>query len=268
MSQEAQATMSLGRYSPFRLWDKIPLYLKLGIFVAAGWYFDFGWVSLVWFSISFLRLLFAKGGFQTVRNTYSKITPLIMLKNFGIQIVVGLTSYALIQIKPLAWSWTMLLHTDSQNLTFAGFDIRGWGLLYAAIVILALPLLAEGEEKIFRSTPLQPEVELAMIRQGYITWLPRRDVRLEIEGADWFYMLYWKWSLAGWVIRSITFGLIHVFIGVPIGVGLALSIGGLWLSRQYIIGGLERSTVYHTAYNLNVALLLILVIQVVPMFVG
>ena len=39
-------------------------------------------------------------------------------------------------------------------------------------------------------------------------------------------------------------------MGVPVCAGLALSLGGLWLTHQYFRGGVERSTLHPTAYNL------------------
>jgi hypothetical protein len=38
--------------------------------------------------------------------------------------------------------------------------------------------------------------------------------------------------------------------------GLALSLGGLWLTHQYFRGGVERSALHHTAYNLILVTLL------------
>ena len=159
----------------------------------------------------------------------------------------------------------MLLNTSGQNLTFAGLQVHGWGFILLALFILTIPLLAETEEKVFRATALQPELERELIKKGFIRWLPQPKMHVEVEGGDWFYTLYWKWSLAGWIVRSITFGLVHCIIGVPIGVGLALSLAGVWFTIQYIKGGLDRSTLYHSAYNLNIALI-VLVVQSLSLF--
>ena len=56
-----------------------------------------------------------------------------------------------------------------------------------------------------------------------------------------------SWAQA--VGRSVVFGLAHLVSGVPIAAGLALSIAGLWFTRQYFSGGLECSTTYHLAWN-------------------
>lgn len=70
-----------------------------------------------------------------------------------------------------------------------------------------------------------------MFRLGVVTW------------PDAF-----KWSLI--------FGLSHCIVGVPLSVGLALSIGGLWFHYQAFEGGISQSTIHHTAYNLILVTLL------------
>lgn len=57
--------------------------------------------------------------------------------------------------------------------------------------------------------------------------------------------------------RDIEFGLIHALVGIPIGVALALSIGGSYFTWSYLRGarrggrlaGLLESTRAHVAYN-------------------
>lgn len=53
-------------------------------------------------------------------------------------------------------------------------------------------------------------------------------------------------------IRSAKFGLAHPFFlpMLPIGLALPLSAVGLWLTIHYWRGGLSRSTMYHSLYNL------------------
>lgn len=49
--------------------------------------------------------------------------------------------------------------------------------------------------------------------------------------------------------RSLVFGLMHLLPGVPIAAALALTIAGLWFTRQYFRGGVARSTTYHLAWD-------------------
>jgi hypothetical protein len=97
-------------------------------------------------------------------------------------------------------------------------------LVFAVMLIPALPLFAEAEERRFRS------------------------------GAE-------EWSRGRRVWRAMQFGLVHCVIGIPIGVGIALSIGGLYFTWAYLRGyrnggsqaaGVAESTRSHLAYNLTV----------------
>ena len=67
--------------------------------------------------------------------------------------------------------------------------------------------------------------------------------------------------------RSLVFGLAHAVVGIPIGAALALSIGGLYLTRCYLngwketrsqTGALLESTRAHLAYNLTIVALVLL----------
>jgi hypothetical protein len=61
------------------------------------------------------------------------------------------------------------------------------------------------------------------------------------------------------VVKAVQFGLVHVIIGIPIGVALALSIGGGYFQWVYLRGfrrsgnshtmGLLESTRAHMTYN-------------------
>jgi hypothetical protein len=66
--------------------------------------------------------------------------------------------------------------------------------------------------------------------------------------------------------RSVVFGLAHAVVGIPIGAALALSIGGLYLTRCYLngwketrsqTGALLESTRAHLAYNLTIVALVL-----------
>ena len=66
------------------------------------------------------------------------------------------------------------------------------------------------------------------------------------------------WSTRQRVIKVLQFGLIHAVIGIPIGVALALSVGGAYFMAVYLrsyalIGSVNEATLEstraHTAYN-------------------
>lgn len=90
-------------------------------------------------------------------------------------------------------------------------------MLFLPLLFFALPSLAKLEEEDFRNGTL-----------------------------DW----------SDGIKRSIKFGLAHLFVLIPIGAALALNVGRLWFTYQYFKGGVERSNVYHSAYNSVVVTLL------------
>jgi hypothetical protein len=70
-------------------------------------------------------------------------------------------------------------------------------MLFVLVLIPVVPLFAEREEVMFR------------------------------EGAE-----HWSWSRR--VYKCVQFGLVHALIGIPIGVALALSIGGAYFMTAYV----------------------------------
>jgi hypothetical protein len=99
---------------------------------------------------------------------------------------------------------------------------------------LALPLFANAEERMFRM------------------------------GAQ-------RWTTRKRAIKVLQFGLIHALIGIPIGVALALSVGGAYFMRVYLrsyasTGSAREATLEstraHTAYN---ALIIVSVAVVVAL---
>lgn len=73
--------------------------------------------------------------------------------------------------------------------------------VFFTLLLAALPLLARAEERAFR-----------------------RGTRGRLDALR----------------RSLVFGLAHCLVGVPVFVGLALSVGGLYFSRQYTLGEREE----------------------------
>jgi hypothetical protein len=102
-------------------------------------------------------------------------------------------------------------------------------IVFLTLLLIGLPLLVEGEEWVFR------------------------------RGAE-------HRSRAANARRSVLFGLVHALIGVPIGVAMALSVGGFYFTWAYLRAwratgsdeaALAESTRSHLAYNLVIAALLI-----------
>ncbi len=98
--------------------------------------------------------------------------------------------------------------------------------LFLALLVPALPLLVEREEQIFR------------LGSEHRSRKPR-------------------------LARAVTFGLVHAVIGIPLGVALALSVAGAYLTWAYLYGyrrggravALLESTRAHLAYNLVILVL-------------
>jgi hypothetical protein len=104
-------------------------------------------------------------------------------------------------------------------------------VLFVALLIPLLPLFAEREEEAFRM------------------------------GAE-------GWSRPRRVRRSVEFGLVHLIMGIPIGVALALSLGGGYFTWAYLRGyraggrraAVIESTCSHLAYNLEIMTLVFVVL--------
>lgn len=125
--------------------------------------------------------------------------------------------FGLIELWPkvMGWSWLSLFSEpkdgpSGQNLMVAPIQIPYVGVLFLGLLAFNVPRLARAEEYQFR----------------YRT-------------RDW---------VQG-VLRSFQFGIAHCIVGVPIGIGIALSIGGAWFTLQFFKGGIRRSALYHAIYN-------------------
>jgi hypothetical protein len=101
--------------------------------------------------------------------------------------------------------------------------------VFVTLLIIGLPLLVEGEE-----------------------WVFRRGAQHRDRAAN--------------ARRSVLFGLVHALIGIPIGVALALSLGGFYFTWAYLgvwratgseEAALAESTRSHLAYNLVIAVIVI-----------
>ncbi len=189
-------------------------------------------VPITVYVIASLAITAAQGRFAESLRWYRAIRPLIVLQSAGVLAAVIAAAVGLLALNNpiLDWGWWTVVAAQVGDQSGGGNIITAplsYPLLvppFVVLLVLVLPRLAESEELTFR--------------RGTHNW---RD------GA----------------LRSLVFGLIHMVVGIPLAVALALSIGGLWFTRQYFLGGTRRSTLHHLTYNC-IALLLVLVAIALP----
>lgn len=138
------------------------------------------------------------------------------------------------------WGWWSALGGDG-NPIFGSSDatmgtVWAWliPLVFMTLVVVALPLFANAEERMFRS------------------------------GAQ-------RWSTRRRVAKVLQFGLIHAVIGIPIGVAVALSVGGAYFMAVYLhsyalTGSAHEATLEstraHTAYNALIIVAVVIAVVV------
>lgn len=157
----------------------------------------------------------------------------LRLRHFAMAVpvlfVVLIAAVLLLEVPGLSFGWWTAI--GGQGNPVVGSTERTVGtplewilpLVFLVLLVPALPLLVEREEQIFRL------------------------------GSE-------HRTFVGQVRRGLEFGLVHAIIGIPIGVALALSIGGWYFTWRYLWGwrrggpsaGLAESTRCHLAYNLTV----------------
>lgn len=141
------------------------------------------------------------------------------------------TAMLLVQLPVLDFGWWTALGGEGNPVFGSSESTRGTPLevvlpiVFIVLLVPALPLFARREEELFR---------------------------LGAEG----------WSPARRVWKAVQFGLVHAFIGIPIGVALAIAVGGAWFQLIYLrayrrSGGsrweaLMESTRGHLAYNATI----------------
>lgn len=140
---------------------------------------------------------------------------------------VLLVAIPLLLVPVLRWGWWSAIGGDGNPVFGSSSTTMGtvWAwlipLVFMGLVLLALPLFANAEERMFRM------------------------------GAQ-------QWSTRRRVLKVVQFGLIHALIGIPIGVALALSVGGAYFMAVYLrsyarLGSTTEATLEstraHTAYN-------------------
>ena len=150
-------------------------------------------------------------------------------------VLIVATAWVLIQLPVLSFGWWTMIGGEGNPVV--GVTAKDYGivsvvipLFFIGLLIVGLPLLVAREEWVFR------------------------------RGAE-------RRGTAANVGRSVLFGLAHAVVGIPIGAALALSFGGLYLTRCYLegwretrteSGALLESTRAHLAYNLTIIMLVLL----------
>lgn len=157
------------------------------------------------------------------------------------------------------------------------------GVIVAAALLVQVPLLSfgwwtaiggignpvAGSTDQTAGTPLEWVIPLVFITM-LLPALPlfaQREEELFRLGAE-----AWSWPMrAG---KALLFGLVHAVIGIPIGVALALSVGGAYFQWSYLrehrrtgsrAAAVLESTRAHTAYN-GVVLTIVLLATVLTAF--
>jgi len=150
----------------------------------------------------------------------------------------------LVQIPGLDWGWWTALGGQG-NPVFGSSDatagtVLEWliPIVFVSLLLPALPLFAFAEEQMFRT------------------------------GAE-------HWSLQRRALKVVQFGMVHALIGIPIGVAMALSIGGAYFMWVYLHRyGRTRSsndatlesTTAHTVYN--GAIIVVVLISFISLALG
>ncbi|MEN9506641.1 MAG: hypothetical protein RI958_2567 [Actinomycetota bacterium] len=134
---------------------------------------------------------------------------------------------ALVQVPVMSWGWWSALGGVGNpvfgSTTATEGTLLEWvvPLVFMALLVPALPLFAHAEERMFRA------------------------------GAE-------HWSRRRRVLKTLQFGAVHAVIGIPIGVAIALSIGGAYFMRVYLrefrrsgsrAEATAESATAHTVYN-------------------
>jgi hypothetical protein len=164
------------------------------------------------------------------------LRPHHVLLAFPVLVSVLAVATPLLAIPGLDFGWWTAIGGEGNPAVGVGRESATPGVLetlipvvFVTLLIIGLPLLVEGEE-----------------------WVFRRGAELRTRGAN--------------ARRSVLFGLVHALIGVPLGVALALSVGGFYFTWAYLRAwratgseeaALAESTRSHLAYNLVIAAIVI-----------
>jgi hypothetical protein len=198
---------------------------------------------LAWFG-SRLFVSFRRSIRPDARRLAWEITRGLRLRHFlPVPLVVGLVLVAAIgltRLPLLDFGWWSAI--GGQGNPAFGVTDRTAGtpfeivvpVVFLVFLVPALPLLVEREEELFRL------------------------------GAE-------EWTVPKRIGKTVLFGLVHALIGIPIGVALALSIGGAHFLLGYLRAfrrtarrreALLESTRLHLAYNTTIVVLVVVALLV------
>jgi len=168
------------------------------------------------------------------------VRPRHVLMAFPVLALVLVVASALVRIPGLSFGWWTAIGgqgnpvtgvTTTTGTSKASLLVPA---LFVVLLVIGLPLFVEREEEMFRLGA---------------------ERRTGAENAR----------------KAITFGLVHAIVGIPIGVALALSIGGFYFTAAYLrvwrrtgsaALSLTESVRCHLAYNLVIVTLLAVYITV------
>ena len=180
------------------------------------------------------RQTFSSRGY--VWQLVAGLRPRHFLRAVPVLVAVLAVATSLLAVPGLDFGWWTAIGGEGNPAVGVGRESATPGALetiipivFVTLLLIGLPLLVEGEE-----------------------WVFRRGAQDRSRAAN--------------ARRSVLFGLVHALIGVPIGVAMALSVGGFYFTWAYLRAwratGLEEaalaeSTRSHLAYNLVIAALVI-----------
>ncbi len=172
------------------------------------------WPAIIFVALSIVAI--SKKNLLRNLTTYSSINWQILVENILLLIAIQIIAFTLFKIHPVFKQslLTLVRKNEDEKVPFLAKIFNDYKLavpLFVLLLLINAPSLVRIEELIFR--------------QGTNSW----------------------WSDG--IIRSATFGLLHSALGVPLGIGLASILTGLWLTYQYFGGGIELSILHHTTYN-------------------
>lgn len=183
------------------------------------------------------RIALSPGGRQHVLFVVRSLRPRHFLRAPVVFSLVVVAVLFLTAVPGLDFGWWTAIGGTGNPVTGSTDRTAGTALewviplVFGVLLLPALPLLAEAEERVFR----------------------RGSEHRSFMGK------------LGW---GVLFGLAHALVGIPIGAALALSIGGWYFTwaymRAYRRGGpaeaLLESTCSHLAYNLEIVAIIVVVI--------
>ena len=192
--------------------------------------------------LAFVGFRLADAARQTFssRGHVRELVAGLRLRHFvrAVPVLFGVLAVAtpLLAVPGLDFGWWTAIGGEGNPAVGVGRESATPGVLetlipvvFVTLLIIGLPLLVEGEE-----------------------WVFRRGAQFRDRAAN--------------ARRAVLFGLVHALVGIPIGVAIALSVGGFYFTWAYLRvwrataseeAALAESTRSHLAYNLVIAAIVI-----------